>query len=204
MENIVEKVFQAWQKKDYSLASILIKKANTAEIEQLAYKINFDMLDEEAFVHVLKQLPLKKWKEHELLESTKYEQVIYKQLAQKYKKEFDMADVNNKIKMFKDVSQNGRVPNKEELSFLRKNWQHLVHLIKQVETGIKVCDALKMPGEDYLWSTIAAIKTIEIVVAEKTVEEIEEIFPDLAKKLMPGQTSLFKAILAEKILKKIN
>jgi hypothetical protein len=136
----------------------------------------------------------------------KEEQTILSIMVKKYQTEFDVANIDKKIEMFKeardDFQASGTLSD-DSLEFTRKNWQHLVHLIHDMETGLKICEALDIDDPNSLWGTVAALRTIEVVCKNKNVAETADLYAILAERFKSELRDPIRIKLAEIILKKM-
>jgi hypothetical protein len=105
--------------------------------------------------------------------------------------------------MFKEARDNYTILWVSADDFLIKNWQHLVHLIANLEIGIKVHDALFMPQPQNLWSAVAALKTIKVAIRKLSVIETENLYLTLRQNFKDDLSDPIRVMMAEAILKKM-
>jgi len=199
-----------YQSKNYEMVSGLILQADAPDIHSLKNDIDLRLFSNEAIGHILKSLPLAEWK---LLRgfsvNKKNRDTITPIMIKKYQDEFNASDLQNKIRIFKEVKDvyfnqnNPRSLKEASMIFMKKNWEHLIHLINSLETGLEIYSALFINDKNNLWSTVAAIQTIRVACKNKTIAETENLnrlFKNLFGNAFEDQ---IQVSLAEIILKKM-
>lgn len=203
-QNLKIEIIKLWEQKNYDEASELILRASPTLIKELVQTLELKLLSGQALAYVLEILPLKDWG---LNETLKFNQnntpIIIPILQKKYQDEFDLANLDTKIKMFKEARDNYTILWVSADDFLIKNWQHLVHLIANLEIGIKVHDALFMPQPQNLWSAVAALKTIKVAIRKLSVIETENLYLTLRQNFKDDLSDPIRVMMAEAILKKM-
>jgi hypothetical protein len=208
--DLAQSIVKLWEEKKYDEASEAIVQTNGFDRMEIIKHINLDLLSKQALVHFLEGLSLDEWelcKGWDLLTDND-DKLVLSILIKKYQIEFNAADLPIKIKMFAEVKNDynqhpSKDSQKSSWEFMQKNWQNLVHLIKDLETGLQICKTLEINDPNNLWDSVAALQTIKVVCKNKNVAETESIYPLLKKNFQNEMKDPVKIIIAQEILKKM-
>lgn len=205
---LVDLITNAGKKNNYDEVSKLVLRANAINIRQIVACITVDSLNDQALSHILETLPPAEWHLCEGLSiNERYKKMVLSISMKKYQEEFNEADRKRKIEMFKEVRNDYLNKNysfrENSMLFMKNNWQRLIHLIGNLETGIEVYEALFIPNKESLWSTIAALRTIEVACNNKVITEIEKLYSLFYDSFQNEFDDPIRVRLAEIVLKKM-
>lgn len=191
------------------LSSLFID-SNEEEIEALkAYLPSFSRLNDEAFELVLKEAKFEEFAViNQRVSGPQRRSLVGSYYEKSLKKRFMNAGTSKKIAMFpcnQEIEKSGL--KRAHLDFQKSKWTYMIHIIKDVDSGMNVFKALLADhGEDSsdyeIWPSVAALQTLDILSRDKSAEELAQSwhsgYKELRVALNPEQ-----AIIAEKILKKM-
>jgi hypothetical protein len=208
--NLAQSITKLWKEKKYDEVSKRILQTNVFDIRSLIKHIELDLISKPALAHILESLSMDEWSLCKGLDIIihKENDTIITILQKKYQTEFEVVDLETKIKMFAEIKTDynkelDKDLQKRSMEFMEKNWQHLVHLIRDLETGLEIYETLFIYEQKNLWSTVAALKTIKVVCKNKNVAETVDLYSVLAESFKSELSDPIRVQLAEIILQKM-